>query len=170
MTNTTNNHEPRPAWIELSEARMHLNDLIRRQNGIIENTEDCMTERQTELAKTIQRDLSDKNDPFSGNRIKENIERTNRMMGEYQHDIDTHTALRDAYRVAAAIIDAVSGAYFYAACKGYYRTRIYKFSTPEERATFLEKHENDGWHEADNDDMNQIFWGNEIPEEYKPEA
>jgi hypothetical protein len=165
---TTNNHDPRPAWIELAEARLHLNDLIRRQNGIIERTEDCARDTQRDLARMIQRDLSDPNDPFSGNRIKENIERTNRHMAEYQADIDRHTALRDAYRVAAAIIDAVSGAYFYAALKGYYGTQIRKFSSAEELAAFLE--ENTNWHEANSDDMNQIFWGNEIPEEYTPEA
>ena len=168
MTNTTNNHEPRPAWIELSEARMHLSDLIRRQNGIIEDTEGRMTERQTELANMIHRDLSDKNDPFSGNRIKDNIRRTNQMMDEYQHDIDTHTALRDAYRVAAAIIDAVSGAYFYAAYEGYYRTTLVRFQNEATRDAYLETHE--GYRAATDDDMNLIFWGNEIPEEYKPEA
>lgn len=168
MTNTTTNHDPRPAWIELGEARMHLNDLIRRQNGIIERAEDHMAERQADLAKTIQRDLSDKDDPFAGNRIKENIERTNRMMDEYQHDIDTHAALRDAYRVAAAIIDAVSGAYFYAAHKGYYRTTLVRFQNEAARDAYLEDHE--GFRAATNDDMNLIFWGNEIPEEYTPEA
>ena len=165
---TTNNHDPRPAWIELSEARLHLNDLIRRQNGIIEQTEDCARDSQRELAKRIQRDLSDPNDPFSGDRIREQIERTNRHMAEYQADMDRHTALRDAYRVAAAIIDAVSGAYFYAAREGYYRTTIVRFGNAADRDAYIEA--NRGFRIATDDDMNQIFWGNEIPEEYTPEA
>lgn len=165
---TTNNHDPRPAWIELAEARLHLNDLIRRQNGMIEQTEDCLIDTQKDLAKRIQRN-DNGNEAWSVAKANaEQIERTNRYMAEYQADIDRHTALRDAYRVAAAIIDAVSGAYFYAALKGYYGTRIRKFSSAEDLAAFLE--ENPNWHEADSDDMNQIFWGNEIPEDYTPEA
>lgn len=168
MTTTANNHEPRPAWIELGEARMHLNDLIRRQNGIIEQTEDCLLDSQKDLARRIQRN-DNGNEPWSVAKANaEEIERASRRTAEYQADIDKHAALRDAYRVAAAIIDAVSGAYFYAAREGYYRTTIIRFDNEAARDAYLEQH--DGFRAATDGDMNQIFWGNEIPEEYKPEA
>lgn len=52
--------------------------------------------------------------------------------------------------------------------EGYYRTTIVRFENAAARDAYIEA--NRGFRIATSDDMNLIFWGNEIPEEYTPEA
>lgn len=163
MSKTNETTNARPDWIELAEAKMHLENLVRQNEAIADNSRDCMIERQNELARYIEKDR------WGENANAEEIERTGRMMAEYKQDIDRHKLLAAAYRAAAEIIDAVSGAYFYAAQDGWYDTHLAKFETAEKRDAFLEENADTEWRAATSKDMDRIFWAGVTPTSGAPE-
>lgn len=164
MTNQTTNQNARPDWIGLATAKMHLENLVRQQENIADDTREIMAGRQQELARYIEKAR------WGEKATAEEIERNSRMMAEYQQDIDRHQLLAAAYRAAAEIIDAASGAYFYAAQDGWYDTRLAKFQTAEERDAFLEEHADTEWRAATSKDMDRIFWAGVTPTDGAPQA
>lgn len=144
-------------WVmATAKALGHLKRLAEKQENIVTNTREIMAERQTELAHRI------KDARWGEDAAAEDIERYSRMMDEYKRDIERHDALRAAYRAAAAIIEATTGEYHYAARRGYYETVLVKFPTAERRDAWVAEYD-DGWHAAEEEDLNQIFWGNALP-------
>ena len=141
--------------------------LAEQQQHYVDHTRDQMRDEQEELARRITRNLLDDNYPTENTNAEE-IERARRSMEEYRANIAAHEALRDAYQAAAAIIEATTGEYHYAAHTGYYKTSLKKFETREERDAYLEA--NEGWRAATDEDMNLIFWGQVLPTKDAPEA
>lgn len=150
-------------WVmAIAQALGTIKDLADRQDAMVARNTEIMLEEQKRLAEMINTSIADNENYPAHNSNADRIAQYNRMMAEDRQNIETHAALRDAYRAAAAILEAATGEYHYAARRGYYRTDIKKFQTAEARDAFLQGKE--GWREATEDDLQKIFWGEVIPE------
>lgn len=162
MTNNSRlEHTSAAHWVKaITEALGSIKRLEQQQTNIAENTREIMVERQQELGQYIEKAR------WGEKATSEEIERTSRQMAEYQQDIDRHQLLAAAYAAAAAILEAATEEYHYAARPGYYETRLAKFQTAEARDAFLE--DNGDWRAATEEDLQKIFWGAAIPTDGAP--
>lgn len=171
QTNGQLEHTSNAHWVEaIAKALGAIKDLAEKQDKIIDRQTRIMLEEQQRLAQMITENIADHENYPADGRNADRIEQYHRMMIEDRRAIEAHKALRDGYLVATAILEAATGEYHYAAYDGYYRTDLKKFQTAEARDAFLEKNGEKGWREANEDDLNNIFWANILPTEATPEA
>lgn len=165
MTNNNQlQHTDSAHWVTaMAKALGSIEKMAERQDNMIAETKEYMLDSQKHLAKELARDHEGR----WGNPEKvaaEDIRRCQERMEEYQRNIEHHEILRDAYRMAAAIIAAATGEYFYAALDGYYGKKLMKFSTEERRDAWIEE-AGGSWHAATDADLETLFWGQTMPEE-----
>ena len=79
MSKTNETTNARPDWIELAEAKMHLENLVRQNEAIADNSRDCMIERQNELARYIEKGR------WGEDASAEEIERTRRRVNALEY-------------------------------------------------------------------------------------
>jgi len=157
-------HTDNAHWVmAIAQALGAINKLAERQENIVESSREALIHEQRYLAKEIAR-VYDGNYGNPETVAARDIERTQKAMQEYQKDIERHETLLAAYRAAAAIIEAATGEYYYAARDAWHHIEIVKFQTEEARAEWLEKADPYAdWRVATDADLQHIYYAQEIP-------
>lgn len=153
-------------WIKaMAEALGNIKRLEEQQMQIIESTKEAMAHEQRYLAREISKSLDNSSWANPETVAATDIRRTHEAMVEYQKDIERHETLRAAYSAAAAIIEAATGEYHYAARDGWYNPEIIKFQTAEARDRYLETDaaRRAGWRKATERDLEHIAWADVLP-------
>lgn len=150
-------------WIMgTAQALGSIRDLVKQQENIAESCKEAMIYEQKYLAKLITRANEGRwSNPETV--VAEDIRQANEAMEQYQKDIERHQLLAAAYRAAAAIIEAATGEFHYAARDGWYNTEIVKFETAEARDEYIKSNPNAGWREATEKDLEKIYWASVLP-------
>ena len=164
QTNGQLEHTGDAHWVEaIATALGAIRKLAEQQENISEDIKDSMLQEQKQLARAITRN-SDGRYSNPEHVSANDIERAQRAMADYQKNIEHHDTLAAAYRAAAAILEAASGEYHYAARDGWYNTEVVKFETAEDRDAFLKvANPNAGWRKANEGDLERIYWASVVP-------